>query len=201
MIDEDAFRSTVRRLGPLAVLLFGMAACGGDDPPDPDEIASMSEDEAAEMARDMKDLSDVRACELLTPAEVEAATGLASAQPEDVSQVQGQLPMCHWPSADGSGRILAALLVTRGDYSNYEEFIEISRRQMEDMEMEFSEEDWQHVPDVGRFGVWLDEEFAGGMLQVYDEGLMVQVDAEPAEGKDELQASKELATKALDRLD
>lgn len=184
-------------------LLFAMllVACGRNDPPDLDEIASMSEDEAAEMAREMKDLSDVRACELLTAAEVEAATGMASAQPEDVSQVQGQLPMCHWPAADGSGRILAAILVTRGGHSSYEEFIEISRSQMEDMDIEFREEDWQHIPDVGDFGVWVGEEFAGGMLQVYDDGLMVQVDASPAEGMDELEASKELAMKAFDRLD
>jgi hypothetical protein len=185
----------------LATLTLAAIACGGDEPADLDEIASMSADEAAEMAREIRDLSDVRACELLTTAEVEAATGMVSGQPEDVSQVQGQLPMCHWPSADGSGRILAAILVTRGDYSSYEQFIEISRGQMDDMEMEFSEEDWQHVPDVGDFGVWLDEEFAGGMLQVYHDGLMVQVDADPAEDKDELEVSKELAMKIFDRLD
>lgn len=200
MNEPNIFLRTVRLLCALAILVCGTAACGGDEPPDLDEIASMSEDEAAEMARDIGDLSEVRACELLTTAEVEAATGMASGQPEDISQVQGQLPMCNWPSADGSGRILASILVTRGGHSSYEEFVEISRGQMDDMGMEFREEDWQHVPDVGDFGVWVGEEFAGGMLQVYDDGLMVQVDADPAEGKDELEASKELAMKVFGRL-
>lgn len=176
-------------------------ACGGDEPPDLDEIASMSEDEAAEMARDIRDLSGVKACELLTAADIEAATGIAPGTPEDVSQVQGQLPMCNWSAADGTGPTLVTILVTRGGQSSYEQFVDTSRSQMEDMGMEFNEEDWQHVPDVGDFGVWVGEEVAGGMLQVYDDGLMVQVDADPAEGKDELEASKELALKVFDRLD
>lgn len=184
-------------LGALAAVPI-LFACGGDEPPDLDEIASMSEDEAAERARDMKDLSGVKACELLTAGEIEAATGIAPGTPEDISQVQGQLPMCNWPSADGSGRVLASILVTRGGYSDYDEFVEATRSQMGDMGVEFSEEDWRHVPDVGDFGVWLGEE--AGMLQVYDEGLMVQVNAETGGGTDKLTAAKELARKAFDRL-
>jgi hypothetical protein len=40
-----------------------------------------------------------------------------------------------------------------------------------------------------------------GMLQVYDGEMMVQVDTEAAEGKDELEASKDLAMKVFGRLD
>lgn len=182
----------------LAILPI-LAACGGDEEPTLEEIASMSEDEAAERARDIEDLSGMKACELLTASEIESATGFAPGPPEDVSQVQGQLPMCQWPAADGSGRYAASILVTRAAYHGYDEFIETTRTQMADMGMEFDEADWQHVPDVGDFGVWLSEEYAGGMLQVYDGGLMVQVDPETAEGKDELAAAKELASEALAR--
>lgn len=186
----------------IAVVAMGFtaAACGGNDEPTLDEIASMSEEEAAEMAREIRDLSGVNACELLTAADIEAATGIAPGEPQDMTQVQGQLPMCNWTGADGTGPTLVTLLVTRGGQSSYEEFVETSRGQMEDMGMEFNEEDWQHVPDVGDFGVWIGEEQMGGMLQVYDDGLMVQVDAETAEGKDELEASKELVRKAFERL-
>lgn len=200
MTRSSSFIGRAALTAVLAMILI-LPACGGNDTPTPDEIASMSEEEVAEMAREIKDLSGVKACELLTAAEVEAATGMAPAQPEDISQVQGQLPMCNWPSADGSGRILVSLLVTRGGHSSYDEFVESSRSQMGEMGIEFNEEDWQHVPDVGDFGVWVGEDFAGGMLQVYDGGMMVQVDTEPAEGKDELEASKELAMKVFDRLD
>jgi hypothetical protein len=180
-----------------AVAVAVGAACGGDEPPDLDEIASMSEDEAEEMAREMKDLSGVEACDLLTASEIEAATGIAPGAPQDMSQVQGQLPMCTWPAADGSGGNATSILVTRGGLKNYDQFIEITRA---GMGADFNQDNWQHVPDVGDFGVWLDEDFAGGMLQVYDGDLMVQVDAEAVEGKDELEASKDLATKVFDRL-
>ena len=71
----NAFHSPLRigrRLSMTAVLCLGSAACGGDRSPDTEEIASMSEDEAAEMAGEMKDLSGVEACKLLTASEVEA---------------------------------------------------------------------------------------------------------------------------------
>ena len=189
------------RAAVLAILLTLPACGGGNDTPSLDEIASMSEDEAAEMARKTKDLSGVKACELLTASEIEAATGIAPGAPQDMTQVQGQLPMCNWPAGDESGRTVVSLLVTRAGQSSYGEFVETSRDQMEDMGMEFNEEDWQEVPDVGDFGVWVGEEQLGGMLQVYDDGMMVQVDAETAGGKDELEASKELARKVFSRLD
>ena len=179
-----------------AVAVAVLNACGGgDQPPDLEEIASMSEDEAAEMAKEMKDLSGVEACELLTASEIEAATGIAPGAPQDMTQVQGQLPMCSWSSTDG--RNVASILVTRGGLESYDQFVEITRSQLGD---EFDESNWQHVTDVGDFGVWLPEEAAGGMLQVYDDGMMVQVDAETEQGKDELEASKDLAMKVFGRL-
>lgn len=173
-----------------------LAACGGDEPPDLDEIASMSEDEAAEMARGIEDLSEVDACGLLTATEIEAATGITPGEPQDMTQIQGQLPMCTWPAADGSGRAAASILVTRGGPIDYDQFVELTRS---GMGADFDPEDWRHVPDVGDFGVWVGGgDF--GMLQVYDRKLMVQVDAETVEGKDELQASKDLAMKVFGRL-
>ncbi|HKY61635.1 MAG TPA: hypothetical protein VJP59_11555 [Gemmatimonadota bacterium] len=186
--------------GPCALLVLSAVAvfigCGRDDqPPDLEEIASMGEDEAAEMAREMKDLSGVKACELLTASEIEAATGIAPGAPQDMTQVQGQLPMCTWSGPDG--RNVASILVTRGGLTSYDQFVETTRSQLGE---DFDESNWQHITDVGDFGVWLPEEAAGGMIQVYDDGMMVQVDAETAEGKDELEASKELAMKVFDRL-
>ncbi|MGH7564026.1 MAG: hypothetical protein ACREK5_06350 [Gemmatimonadota bacterium] len=195
MTDVHGLARTFLRLCALATLALGPTACGGDEPPDLDEIASMSEDEVADMAREIKDLSGVKACELLTAAEIETATGLAPGAPEDISQVQGQLPMCNWPSADGSGRVVASILVTRGGFDNYEDFAETSREQLG---ADFNEEDWRHVPDVGDFGVWVGGGL--GMLQVYEGERMVQVDAETTGGKDELEASKELAMKVFERL-
>lgn len=113
-----------------------------------------------------------------------------------MSQGQGQLPMCTWPAADGSGRNVTSILVTRGGLESYEQFMEVSRSQMG---ADFDEGDWRHIPDVGDFGVWIGEG-SWGMLQVYDGDMMVQVDAEPAQGKDELEASKDLAMKVFGRL-
>jgi hypothetical protein len=156
----------------------------------------MSEDEAAEMAREMKDLSGIEACDLLTASEIEAATGIAPGEPQDMSQVQGQLPMCTWPAADGSGRNAGSILVTRGGLEDYDQFIEMTRSQMG---ADFDVSGLQHIPNVGDFGVWIGEG-SWGMLQVYDGEMMVQVDAEAAEGKDELEASKDLALKVFNRL-
>lgn len=179
----------------LAITML-LHACGGDGPPDHDEIASMSEDEAADMAREMKDLSGVEACELLTTSEIQAATGIAPGEPQDMSQVQGQLPMCTWPAADGSGRNVASILVTRGGMKDYDQFLEMTRT---GMGADFDESSLQHVSDVGDFGVWMGEG-SWGMLQVYDADMMVQVDAEVAQGKDELEASKDLALRVFGRL-
>lgn len=178
------------------VIAMLLNACAGDEPPNLDEIASMSEDEAAEMAREMKDLSGVEACRLLTAAEIEAATGIAPGEPQDMSQVQGQLPMCTWPAADGSGRNVASILVTRGGMKDYDQFLEMTRT---GLGADFDESTLQHVPDVGDFGVWMGEG-SWGMLQVYDADMMVQVDAEVAQGKDELEASKDLAMSVFGRL-
>jgi len=187
---------TVRLLCAVATLLHGAVACGGNEPPDLDQIASMSEDEVAEMAREMKDLSAVEGCDLLTASEIEAATGITPGEPQDMSQVQGQLPMCTWPAADGSGRNVTSILVTRGGMKDYDQYLEMTRT---GMGADFDVSTLKHIPDVGDFGVWIGEG-SWGMLQVFDGDLMVQVDAEPAEGKDELEASKDLAMKVFGRL-
>jgi hypothetical protein len=105
--------------------------------------------------------------------------------------------MCTWPAADGSGRNVTSILVTRGGFEDYDQFMEMTRSQMG---AGFDESDLRHIPDVGDFGVWMGEG-SWGMLQVYDGEMMVQVDTEAAEGKDELEASKDLAMKVFGRLD
>ena len=98
----------------------------------------MSEDEAAEMAGEMKDLSGVEACELLTASEIEAATGIAPGAPQDMTQVQGQLPMCSWSAPDG--RNVASILVTRGGLESYDQFVEMTRTQLGDEFDEYLED-------------------------------------------------------------
>ncbi|HEX9876250.1 MAG TPA: hypothetical protein VGC50_06310 [Gammaproteobacteria bacterium] len=141
------------------------------------------------------DLTAIRACELLTAADIEAATGIAAAAGQDVSQVDGQLPICNWPRAGGAQfDTFVNLLVTRSSIDDYEEFLRNTRDTL--FGEVFTEDSLQEI-DVGDFGVWIDET---NMLQVYEGGVMVQVTAEAAAGRDELEAARALAVAALDKL-
>jgi hypothetical protein len=143
------------------------------------------------------DLTVIRACELLTASEIEAATGIAPASGQDMSQADGRLPICSWPRSGGAQfDTFVNLLVAPGGYDSYDEFLE---RSLDSPLGELlSEEDAvQEVDGAGDFGVWMREL---RMLQVYDGDLMVQVTAQAAAGRDELEAARALAVAALDRV-
>lgn len=141
------------------------------------------------------DLASVRACELLGTSEIEAATGIAVAPGEDVSQVAGRLPMCNWHRAGSDTDVVLSLLVTHASYANFDAFIASAR------ESAFGDTlvdaDVEEVAGVGRFGVWMPEAM---MLQAYGDGVMVQTQVKTAAGRDTLEAAKTLAGAALANL-
>ena len=63
-------------------------------------------------------------------------------------------------STSTDGRNVASILVTRGGLESYDQFVEITRSQLGD---EFDESNWQHVTDVGDFGVWLEKLAPAGL--------------------------------------
>lgn len=186
-------RQTARHLAIVTAMALTLARCGGERTPSIEEISQMDEAEVAQRAKAMDDLSSLKACELLTAAEIQSATGLAPGPPQDMTQLDGQLPMCQWPSADGS-RTLVNVLISRSRIESYEEFVQQAR---EELGEDFSTEEWQRVDDVRGVGIWLMEL---GMLQIHDDGRLVQVATEPAGGRDNLQASKDLALTVFGRL-
>jgi hypothetical protein len=162
---------------------MGLAGCG-------EEPASTAP------ARGGLDLTAVRVCELLAASEIETATGNAAAAGLDISQQAAGVPMCRWPPAGGPEYdTLVNLVVTGNYYDSYEEFLASAREGL--LGNAFSEDAVRRVDGVGDFGVWLPET---GMLQVYDGDVMVQVDAETAPGRDELEAARALALAALAKL-
>jgi hypothetical protein len=175
--------------GTLPSLLAGLAAisavsaCSGDRP-------------SAASSGSGIDLTAVRACELLTPNEIEAATGFSVDSGEDATQLGGRLPMCNWARTGSEYDYVASVLVTGGSYSSYEQFVQFQRdSELGDV---FEETDVERVDGLGLFGVWLPEV---NMLQVYDDDVMVQIHAAAAAAGGELEAAKTLARAALAQLD
>jgi hypothetical protein len=176
-----AHRAALAKLIPFS--LVGLAACG-DDPA------------GGSAASSALDLTTVRACELLTAPEIEAATGIAAAGGQDKSQVDGQLPICNWPRAGGAEYdTLVNVLVARSGVDTYEEFMQNTRDTP--LAEALGEDAFQEVGGVGDFGVWIGET---KMLQVYDREMMVQVTAGATAGGDDLEAAKALAAAALRKL-
>jgi len=171
-------QSTVAVL--LATTAFAMAACSDSAP---SSTASSSS----------RDLTTVRACDLLTPMEIEAASGIAARSGEDATQLDGRLPMCNWRPAAGGFRPVAALLVTESSYADYDEFV----RMANDNAFGIDIGEFERVDGVGRFGVWLAEL---EMLQVFADGVMVQVAVDVASDRNPVEAAKALAEAVLGRL-
>jgi hypothetical protein len=137
------------------------------------------------------DMTAIRACELLTAAQIEAATGVAPAPGEDRSQVGGQIPICNWaPAGSQSSATLVSLLVAHGGYDTYEEYLERARETPLGAVLEG---DSVSEVDAGDFGVWMHE---ARMLQVYDGPAMVQLTIGSAAGGDGLDAARTLAVAA-----
>src|SRR5690606_8325911 len=100
-------RSTASLL--LTITAFAVAGCS-------DTAPSGTSGSAA------RDLTAVRACDLLTPTDIEMATGIAPGTGEDMTELDGRLPMCNWTPATGGFRPVANLLVTTSSYTDYDEF-------------------------------------------------------------------------------
>jgi hypothetical protein len=169
-------RGSCKSLGLAAVLVVG--GCSEEAPP----AGAASFDGTA-----------IRACDLLTTDEVEAAAGVAADAGEDVSQVGGRLPICHWRQAGSEYELAASVLVSISSFSTFDAFITNVRESGDDV---LSEDHFERVDGIGDFAVWMPEL---GMLQVHDGGVMVQIDTAAPEAN-QLDAARTLARAALARL-
>ena len=139
------------------------------------------------------DLSAISACDLLTPDEIETATGLAASAGEDISQLGGRLPMCSWRPAGGGFRPVANVMVTTSSYTDFDQYVEMSTDNAFGVDIG----EFERVDGVGRFGVWLTEL---KMLQVFTDDHMVQIGIEVADDRDAAEAAKSLAGTVIERL-
>lgn len=128
------------------------------------------------------------ACALLTASEIEAATGIAPGEPKDVSQPQ--LPMCNWPTADGSNPAFLTLMIGPShNYTSYDDAMEKWAASAADMGFPFEADSYQEVDGVGDVGAWMAD---AGMLQAHSGRTMIQVMTEVAGGHDRLEAARAL---------
>lgn len=172
-IVEYVLASRVVRTA-LASAAVAVSGCSGDPP---------AQSRAAGI-----DFTSVRACELLTAADVENATGIAVDAGKDVSRVGGRLPMCNWPRAGSDTDIVLSLLVTQPSYTSFERYLAGVG------DTEFAGADIEEVTGIGHFGAWIPEAM---MLQAYGEAAMVQTYVQVASERDAREAAKTLAGTAL----
>ena len=164
-----------------------LAACGGEEPATSSSAASPS---AA--------LEEIDACALLTAAEIEEATGIVPAGPDDTGPGSGP-PMCSWPAVDDSYPFTVSVLVSFSDnYTSFDEAMASWQESAEGMGMEFDTGDYEEVEGPGTVNAWLKEM---GMLQAHRGNRMVQVYARVAPDRDALEASTALARHAMARLE
>ena len=104
--------------------------------------------------------------------------------------------MCFWPRTGSELRYAANVLVTTSSYTDYEQFMRLSGGDVASGEVPDLGRVRQ-VDGVGRFGVWMEDV---GALQVYGDTVMLQVDVEVVDERDEMEAAKALAEAALARL-
>lgn len=155
-------------------------------------LAACSDDAAPASGSAGFDLAAVRACELLSSGEIEAATGIAVAEGQDVSRVGGQLPMCNWLRAGSDADVVLSLLITHSAYADFDAFVASSRESaFGDV---LGDADVEEIAGVGRFGVWMPEAM---MFQAFGDRALVQTQVMVAPGRDTLEAAKTLAGTAL----
>lgn len=176
----SAFRRRTVSILPGIAAILAVTACSDDAPSSTSSSASL-------------DLTKLQACELLTPGEIEAATGLSAEPGEDMTQLDGKLPMCSWASTEGGSLWAANVMVTGTTYTDYDQFVRLATGGS----LGFDLDEIERVDGVGRFGVWLPDV---KMLQVYGDDVMVQMGVEVADGRDPVEAAKALAQLALDRV-
>jgi hypothetical protein len=154
----------------------GTAGCSGDPPAQSSAVI---------------DFATIRACELLTPDDIESATGIAVGPGKDESRMSGRLPVCNWPRAGSDTDVVLSLMVMQPSYSSFDRFM----AGIEDTEL--ADTDIEEVPGVGRFGVWMPEM---RMMQAYGEAAMVQTYLRATSGRDAREAASALAGTALERI-
>lgn len=159
---------------------LALAGCGADEPPAASEIGAID------------------ACALLTAAEIEEATGITPGAPQDAG-FEGSVPLCNWPTADGSDpAFLTVLVAPSGNYGSYADALVKWQESASETGYDLDPADYEEVEGAGRVNAWMPE---AGMLQAHRGNRMVQVSARVAPGRDRLQASIALTGHALTRLD
>ena len=143
-------------------------------------------------------LAEIDACALLTAEEIEAATGIAPAPPEQDGP-KSAVPMCNWPAAvQGYPFALNLLIAPSDNYSSFDGALAKWQESAESMEFPFDPNDYQEVGEPGTVNAWMHE---AGMLQAHRGNRMVQVYAQVTPDRDRLEASVALARHVLSRLD
>jgi hypothetical protein len=141
------------------------------------------------------DIASIRACELLTPDDIETATGMGAGAGRDIG-FAGSVPMCNWPQVGSDVDVVVTLIVTPAGYRDYEAFLAGARDSA--FGNVLGDADVEAVEVAGAdFGVWMPE---AGTFQVYGDGLMLQITAETAGGRDAIEAPMALALAARARL-
>lgn len=167
----------VRNAVLVSAAAVGAGGCADDPPP-------------RSAAADI-DFTSLRACELLTPNEIESATGIAVGAGQDVSRMSGRLPMCNWPRAGSDTDIVLSLMVTQPSYTSFDRFMEgIGDTELGDTTVE-------EVRGIGHFGAWMPET---RMLQAYGESAMVQTYVRATAGRDARDAATALAGTVLEKI-
>ena len=151
-------------------------------------LSACSEEPATETSAAAASEAVTDACALLTAGEIEAATGIAPGDPKDMSRPR--LPMCNWPTADGSNSAFLTLMIGPSDnYTSYDDAIRKWEASAADMDFPFDAGDYREVDGVGDVGAWMPD---AGMLQAHSGSTMIQVMTEVAEGRDRLEAARAL---------
>jgi hypothetical protein len=159
-----------------AVLVGAMAGCGGE-----------AEKQPGSAAQGQPDLSKIDACALLQPAEIREATGADPGLGARPDVPEGSPPMCHWAPVQ--------LLVAPAGWKTFEQFDSANRRTLEEA---YDSANYQRLDGPGRFAVLLKD---AGMIQAVGERHLVQVAAQPAQGRDTVEAVSRLAGLVLERLE
>jgi hypothetical protein len=159
-----------------AMLAVALSGCGGE-----------TEQKPGPAAQGQPALAEIDACALLQPAEIQEATGADPGVGARPDVPDGSPPMCHWSPVQ--------LLVTPAGWKTYEQYDSANRRTLEEA---YDAANYQRLDGPGRFAVLLKD---AGMIQAVGERHMVQVAAQPAKGRDTVEAVTRLAGLALERLE
>lgn len=183
-------RAASRRRSPIEWIGLGavcvLLACGGEAAP-----ASQSGEQEAEQ---------VSACDLLTAAEIEEATGVAPGEATSRALGSGFLE-CRWMTPDGSDQLVYVALRPAGAPRSYQEWVDEYRAGMGDDFDETQLESYELISEVAdQFALWSDGGALGGQFQMYTGGRALIVSPMMIEGKSNQGMAMALASHATMRL-